>query len=223
MLNDGISAMAHVRPRFTSVFRRAAAFAATKKGVTLDATACWEAVRARDARFDGRFFTGVVSTGVFCRPVCPARTPLRRNCRFFASAAAALGKGFRPCLRCRPETAPGAAAWNGTSAAARALRLIEEGALTAGRWRRWRCASGWANASFKHFVEAFGATPAAVAQARRALLVRKLLGETAPAADVAMARLRQSAALSRDGRQGGSPSARVGGRHPAPAGVPAAL
>src|SRR6476646_4866056 len=81
----------------------------------LDHEACYRAVRQRDARFDGRFFTGVKTTGIYCRPVCPARTPLSKNVIFFPSAAAAQEAGFRPCLRCRPETAPDLGAWRGTS------------------------------------------------------------------------------------------------------------
>src|SRR5579863_9858287 len=96
----------------------------------LDADACYRALKTRDARFDGRFFTAVTSTGIYCRPICPARTPSRANCRFFSCAAAAQEAGFRPCLRCRPEVAPGLPAWNGTSTTiARALRLIAEGAM----------------------------------------------------------------------------------------------
>ena len=72
----------------------------------LDHDACYRALVHRDARFDGRFFTGVKTTGIYCRPVCPARTPLSRNVVFFPTAAAAQEAGFRPCLRCRPETAP---------------------------------------------------------------------------------------------------------------------
>ena len=75
----------------------------------LDPEACFRAVRARDRRFDGRFFVGVSSTGIYCRPICPARQPKRENMNFFPSAAAAEGRGFRPCLRCRPERAPGLA------------------------------------------------------------------------------------------------------------------
>ena len=75
----------------------------------LDPTTCYRALRARDARFDGRFFVGVSSTRIYCRPVCTVRPPRRENCRFFASAAAAEGAGYRPCLRCRPELAPGSA------------------------------------------------------------------------------------------------------------------
>jgi AraC family transcriptional regulator of adaptative response / DNA-3-methyladenine glycosylase II len=73
---------------------------------------CYLALQARDARFDGRFFTGVTSTGIYCRPVCAVRTPRRENCRFFTLAAQAEGAGFRPCLRCRPELAPQALAWS---------------------------------------------------------------------------------------------------------------
>ena len=73
---------------------------------TLNPDACYQALQARDARFDGVFFTGVTSTGIYCRPVCRVRTPRRENCRFFALPAQAEGAGFRPCLRCRPELAP---------------------------------------------------------------------------------------------------------------------
>ena len=78
--------------------------------MNLEADRCYEALKSRDGRFDGRFFTAVLTTGVYCRPVCPARTPKRENGEFYPSAAAAEDAGFRPCLRCRPETAPGAPA-----------------------------------------------------------------------------------------------------------------
>src|SRR6476659_4720341 len=95
-----------------------------------DRDASYRAIQTRDARFDGRLFVGVTSTGIYCRPVCPARTPKMENCRFFASAAAAQEAGFRPCLRCRPETAPDLASWRGTSnTVSRALALITDGAL----------------------------------------------------------------------------------------------
>lgn len=98
-----------------------------------DADTCYRAVSSRDARFDGRFFTGVRTTGIYCRPICPAVTPLRRNVVFFACAAAAEQAGFRPCRRCRPEAAPGSPAWQGTSATvSRAVRCIGEGALDRG-------------------------------------------------------------------------------------------
>jgi AraC family transcriptional regulator of adaptative response / DNA-3-methyladenine glycosylase II len=96
----------------------------------LDAAACYRALLTRDARFDGRFFVAVVTTGVYCRPVCPATVPRERHCRFFPSAAAAQDAGFRPCLRCRPETAPDHGAWRGTSnTVSRGLELIASGAL----------------------------------------------------------------------------------------------
>src|ERR1700754_1071664 len=91
---------------------------------------CYRAFQSRDARFDGLIFVGVRSTGIYCRPVCPARTAKPSNCRFFGSAAAAQEAGFRPCLRCRPETAPDLASWRGTSnTVSRALALINDGAL----------------------------------------------------------------------------------------------
>src|SRR6058998_3670928 len=96
----------------------------------LDRRAFERARRSRDPRFDGRFFIGVKTTGVYCRPVCPAPAPRERNVRYFASAAAAAEAGFRPCLRCRPESSPGTASWLGTSSTVRrALRLMTEDAL----------------------------------------------------------------------------------------------
>src|SRR5260370_34638281 len=96
----------------------------------MDREACYKVFQTHDARFDGRIFVGVTSTGIYCRPICPARTPKFDNCRYFASAAAAQEAGFRPCLRCRPETAPELAFWRGTSnTVSRALKLIAEGAL----------------------------------------------------------------------------------------------
>jgi AraC family transcriptional regulator of adaptative response / DNA-3-methyladenine glycosylase II len=99
----------------------------------LDPMICRQAILARDARFDGRFFTGVLTTGIYCRPVCPARPPKAEHCRYYPTAAAAQAAGFRPCLRCRPETAPGQGAWQGTSnIVSRAMSLIDLGALDAG-------------------------------------------------------------------------------------------
>ncbi len=98
----------------------------------LDPDTCYRALQSRDARFDGRFFIGVTSTGIYCRPICPARTARFENCRFFPSAAAAQDAGFRPCLRCRPETAPARGAWLGSfNTVSRALALIADGALDA--------------------------------------------------------------------------------------------
>src|ERR1700675_4915761 len=99
----------------------------------MDATACYRAISVRDARFDGRLFVGVKTTGIYCRPTCPARTPRSENAVFFPTAAAAHEAGFRPCLRCRPETSPDLGAWRGASnTVSRALRLIEAGALDEG-------------------------------------------------------------------------------------------
>ncbi len=151
---------------------------------------CYRALRARDARFDGRFFTGVASTGVFCRPICPARTPLRENCRFFASAAAARDAGYRPCLRCRPEAAPGTPAWCGSEAAVgRALRLIGEGALDEGGVEVLAARVGVGGRHLRRlFLRHVGATPVAVAQTRRLLFAKKLLDETdLPMTEVALA------------------------------------
>jgi len=156
----------------------------------LDDDICYRAFTSRDRRFDGRFVTAVLTTGIYCRPGCPARRPARRNVRFFACPAAAETAGFRPCLRCRPEAAPGSPAWSGTSATvARALRLIDEGALdesgveglaarlgVTGRWLR------------ELFAGQLGASPLAVARTRRVHFARRLLDETdLPVADVALA------------------------------------
>ena len=99
----------------------------------LNAQQCYRALKSRDHRFDGRFFTAVLTTGIYCRPICPATTPKFENIRFYSCAAAAEEAGFRPCLRCRPETSPGTPAWLGTSATvSRALRLISDGVLDEG-------------------------------------------------------------------------------------------
>ncbi|HYQ81465.1 MAG TPA: AlkA N-terminal domain-containing protein [Anaeromyxobacteraceae bacterium] len=157
----------------------------------LDRDACYRALRTRDARFDGRFYTAVLSTGIFCRPVCPARTPRPEHCVFFPSAAAAHAAGFRPCLRCRPELAPGVAGWRGTAnTVSRALALIAEGA-----WGEEQDAEGLAErlgVGGRHlrrlFARHVGAPPVAVAQAQRVLFAKRLLGETAlPMAEVAAA------------------------------------
>jgi AraC family transcriptional regulator, regulatory protein of adaptative response / DNA-3-methyladenine glycosylase II len=97
-------------------------------GMTLESDTCYRAVAARDPRFDGRFFTGVTSTGVYCRPICPSRTPARENMRFFPHQGAAEAAGFRACRRCRPEASPGSPDWNTRrDLVARAVRLISDG------------------------------------------------------------------------------------------------
>ena len=147
-------------------------------------------MRSRDARFDGRFFTGVRTTGIYCRPVCPARTPKRENVQFFECAAAAEAAGFRPCKRCRPETAPGTPAWLGTSATvARGLRLIAEGALDAGGVDDLAERLGVGSRHLRRlFDEHLGASPLDVALTRRVHFARKLLDDTSlPIRDVAFA------------------------------------
>src|ERR1700738_2416620 len=94
----------------------------------MDRIACYRAISTRDARFDGRLLVGVKTTGIYCRPICPARTPKFANVSFYPTAAAAQEAGFRPCLRCRPETSPDLAFWRGTTnTVSRALALIEAG------------------------------------------------------------------------------------------------
>ena len=158
--------------------------------MTLDADACYRAVKTRDARFDGCFFTAVTSTGVYCRPICPAPTPKPRNCRFFPCAAAAQEAGFRPCLRCRPEISPDLPASNGTSATiSRALRLIAEGALDEGSVEDLALRLGIGDRHLRRlFDERLGASPVAVASTRRFLFAKMLLTETSlPVAGIAYA------------------------------------
>lgn len=150
----------------------------------------YQAILARDRRFDGRFFTGVVTTGIYCRPVCPVSPPKLRNMRFYPCAAAAEAAGFRPCKRCRPETAPGTPAWRGTSAVvSRALRLIEAGALDDGDGEALASRLGLGERQLRRlFAQHLGASPADVARARRVHFARRLLDQTDLAVtEVAMA------------------------------------
>ncbi|MBZ0266871.1 helix-turn-helix domain-containing protein, partial [bacterium] len=138
------------------------------------------ALKSRDPRFDGRFFVGVTSTGVYCRPICPARTPKRENTRFYRCAAAAESAGFRPCRRCRPETAPGTPAWEGTSTTvSRALRLIWQGALDEGGVDDLAERLGVGSRHLRRlFDRHLGASPLAVAHTRRVHFARRLLDQT---------------------------------------------
>lgn len=148
----------------------------------LDRQACYEAFRARDERFDGRLFVGVTSTGIYCRPVCPARPAKIDNCRFFRSSAEARAAGFRPCLRCRPEATPGAASWRGTSnTLTRGFRLIDQGELDGDGATVDALAARLgvgARQVRRLFKRHLGATPLAVAQARRVLLAARLIEGT---------------------------------------------
>ena len=156
----------------------------------LDTDRCYRAVTRRDQRFDGRFFTAVVTTGVYCRTVCPAPTPKRVNVRFYACAAAAEAAGFRPCRRCRPETSPGTPAWLGTSATvSRALRQIADGALDDARLDDLAGRLGIGDRHLRRlFLHHLGASPIAIAQTRRLHFARRLIDETAlPASEIAFA------------------------------------
>jgi AraC family transcriptional regulator of adaptative response / DNA-3-methyladenine glycosylase II len=158
--------------------------------MNLDHDACYSAIRVRDARYDGRFFTAVKTTRIYCRPVCPARTPLSRNVVFYATAAAAQEAGFHPCLRCRPEIAPAAGPAPGLPASvARALQLIELGALDEGDLDALAARTGvGARQLRRQFREHLGASPVAVAQTRRVLLAKQLIHETRlPMAEIAFA------------------------------------
>jgi AraC family transcriptional regulator, regulatory protein of adaptative response / DNA-3-methyladenine glycosylase II len=156
----------------------------------LDPDICYRALSARDPRFDGRFFVAVSTTGIYCRPICPARTPHRDNCTFYPTAAAAQEAGYRPCLRCRPETAPNIGAWRGTSnTVSRALALIEAGALDDGDVEVLAARLGVGGRQLRRlFQEHIGASPLAVAQTRRILLAKQLIHETGlPMTRIAMA------------------------------------
>ncbi|MCP4573479.1 MAG: DNA-3-methyladenine glycosylase 2 family protein [bacterium] len=156
----------------------------------LDHATCYRAVQGRDSRFDGRFFTAVRTTGIYCRPVCPAVTPRAKNVVFYACAAAAEQAGFRPCKRCRPDTAPGTPAWSGTSATVtRALRLIDAGALDDGSVDDLadRLGVGARHLS-RLFTRHLGASPVRIAQTRRTHFARQLLEHTnLPVSQVARA------------------------------------
>src|SRR3954466_7152624 len=157
----------------------------------LDPQVCYRALRTRDARFDGRLFVGVTSTGISCRPICPARPARPENCRFFTSAAAAQEAGFRPCLRCRPEIAPELATWRGTSNTVhRGLALIAAGALDGrGGVDALAARLGIGERQLRRlFDQHLGVSPIAVAQTRRVLFAKQLIHDTRlPMGEIALA------------------------------------
>jgi len=156
----------------------------------LDPIQCYRALRTHDSRFDGRFFVGVSTTRIYCRPVCTARTPNRENCRFFPSAAAAESGGFRPCLRCRPELAPGFATVDANRRLAQSTaNLIEGGGLVDARLPDIAATLGVTDRHLRRvFQEEFGVSPIEYAQTQRLLLAKRLLTDTDMAVlDVAMA------------------------------------
>ena len=146
----------------------------------MDRAACDRARLARDPRFDGLFFIGVKSTGIYCRPVCPARSPQPENIAYYSTAAAAAAAGLRPCLRCRPETAPGTPAWNGTSATVdRAMHLIRQGALDGGSVDDLAARLGVGARHLRRlFRQHIGTTPTAFADNQRLLFAKRLVVET---------------------------------------------
>ncbi len=135
---------------------------------------------SRDPRFDGKFFVGVRTTGIYCRPICPANTPKSENVSFYRTAAAASEAGFRPCLRCRPECAPGTPAWAGTSATVqRGLKLIAEGALDEGNVETLAERLGVTSRHLRRlFTKHLGASPLAVAHTQRLHFAKNLIDET---------------------------------------------
>src|ERR1700749_5315139 len=155
-----------------------------------DAATCYRAVRARDARFDGWFFTAVRTTGIYCRPSCPAVTPKRGNVRFYPTSAAAQRAGFRACKRCRPDTSPGSPEWNiRDDLVARAMRLIADGTVDREGVAGLAAHLGYTTRQLQRLLQAeTGAGPLALARAQRAQTARVLIETTdLPFGDVAFA------------------------------------
>src|SRR6202041_3265616 len=156
----------------------------------LDWQICSRARLSRDARFDGKFFIPVLSTKIYCRSICPARTCKESSVVYYPSAAAAAEAGYRPCLRCRPESSPGTPAWMGTSSTvSRALRLIGESGLDDGGVEVLAERLGVGSRHLRRlFLKHLGATPTAVAHTRRLHFAKKLIDETSlPMTQIALA------------------------------------
>ena len=156
----------------------------------LEPEMCYRAVRSHDSRFDGRFFVGVSSTGIYCRPICTVKTPKPENCTFFPSAAAAESRGYRPCLRCRPELAPGNASVDASHRIAQgAASLIEDGVLSEAGIDAIASRLGVTDRHLRRvFHDQFGVSPVEFAQTQRLLLAKRLLTDTAaPVTEVAFA------------------------------------
>src|SRR3954447_3993798 len=156
----------------------------------LSTATCSRARKARDPRFDGRFFIGVLTTRIYCRPICPARSPKEENVRYFATAAAAAEAGLRPCLRCRPECSPGTPAWLGTSSTVSwALRLITESGLETSGMENLADRLGVGSRHLRRlFIQHLGAPPITVAHTRRLHFAKKLIDETSLSmTDIALA------------------------------------
>src|SRR5499426_448344 len=158
--------------------------------MTLDSAICYRALKARDARFDGRFFVAVSSTCIYCRSICIVKPPKRENCRFYASAAAAESNGYRPCLWCRLELAPGNASVDATTRLAQAAAsMIEDQTLDNGGLDTLAARLGITDRHLRRaFGAEFGVSPVEFAQTQRLLLAKRLLTDTAlPVTDVAFA------------------------------------
>ncbi|MCZ6770423.1 MAG: helix-turn-helix domain-containing protein [Proteobacteria bacterium] len=155
-----------------------------------DHEACYRVIETGDSRFDGRIYTGVKTTGIYCRPVCPARTPSRRNVEFFPSAAAAQNAGYRPCLRCRPELSPAPGnTGEFPDVVTRALNLITDGAFDEDGIPALAVRIGISERQLRRlFIEHLGASPLKIIQTRRVLFAKQLLHDTKLSmAEVAMA------------------------------------
>ena len=156
--------------------------------VTTDNEIFFQAILSRDRRFDGRFFTAVLTTGIYCRPICPAPTPKFRNVTFYSTAAGAETAGFRPCKRCRPDASPGTPMWNGSSeTVSRALQMIDVGFLDVNSVEELASEFGMSDRQLRRlFKNHLGASPNAIALTRRLDFARKLIDETGlPMTDVA--------------------------------------
>jgi AraC family transcriptional regulator, regulatory protein of adaptative response / DNA-3-methyladenine glycosylase II len=198
--------------------------------MNLDANTCYRALRARDARFDGRFFVAVSSTHIYCRPICTVRPPKRENCRFFPSAAAAESSGYRPCLRCRPELAPGNASVDATTRLAQAAAgMMEDSTLDQEGLDALAARLGITDRHLRRaFGGEFGVSPVEFAQTQKLLLAKRLLTDTAlPVAEVAFASgfgsVRRFNALFKQRYRLRPLQLRGGRRNVAPAAVPDAL
>ena len=155
-----------------------------------DPDRCYQAAQSKDARFDGWFFCAVTSTGIYCRPSCPARTPKRQNVRFYPTAAAAQQAGFRACLRCRPDATPGSPEWNvRADVVARAMRLIRDGVVDREGVEGLARRLGYSTRQLNRLITAeVGTGPLALARAQRSQTARILLETTdLPVAHVAFA------------------------------------
>ena len=156
----------------------------------LDIALCQQARLSRDIRFDGLFFIGVKTTGVYCRPICPVRQPLERNVHYYPTAIAAANAGFRPCLRCHPDSAPGSPAWLGTHATVqRAVRLIGEGALQQGSLTALASRLGVTDRYLRQLFERdLGLSPKQYALYQQTLFAKQLLHQTTlSVTDIALA------------------------------------